>query len=391
MSSSKPIPFGRTTASVYLDAARVAALLVCLGHWRNLLFVSYPQLPAAHRYLFAIPYVLTDAGHQAVMIFFVLSGYLISGSIYRMMAAGTWNWRRYLTHRVVRLWIVLIPALLLGAAVDGIGLHLHAAPALYSGQVHNGLGTYVAAQYTVSNFFASLFFLQGIVVKRAFGSNGPLWSLANEFWYYILFPLGLIALRRSFRTRVRIVCGLLFLLVAWFVGRGIMFEFPVWLLGSAIAAMQVPRVPAALRRAILVVYPLVFFYLSKAHWIPSVPSDYLLGIATFFFILCLLNAKGAAPTARWVGLSRTGARFSYTLYVVHFPLLLLLTSLMAGDSRWFPDLRHVAIAVLPLVAAIGYAYGVAWLTEFRTDRVRPWVESLVLPQRKAAEAAVAGT
>ncbi len=392
MNSPNPIPFSRTTASVYLDATRaLAAFLVCLGHWRNLLFVSYSQIHAAHRYLFAIPYVLTDAGHQAVMIFFMLSGYLISGSIYRMMATGTWSWRRYLTHRAVRLWIVLIPALLLGAILDGAGLHLHAGPALYAGQVHNSLGTDVVAHYTVSRFFACLFFLQGIVIHGSFGSNGPLWSLANEFWYYILFPLGLVACRRSFSGRVRILSGLLFLLAAWFVGEGIMLEFPIWLLGSVIAAMQVPRFSTGLRRVIVAVYPLVFFYLSKAHWIPSVASDYLLGIATFFFILCLLNDTTAAPSARWVGLSRVGARFSYTLYVVHFPLLLLLTSLLVGDSRWYPNLRHVLDAVLPLAAAICYAYGVAWLTEFRTDRVRPWVERLVVPPRKTAEATVAST
>jgi peptidoglycan/LPS O-acetylase OafA/YrhL len=391
MSSSKPIPFSRTTASVHLDATRaLAALLVCLGHWRNLLFVSYPQLHAAHRSLFAISYVLTDAGHQAVMIFFVLSGYLISGSIYRMMATGTWSWRRYLTHRVVRLWIVLIPALLLGALLDGAGLHLHAGPALYAGQVQNSLGTDVAAHYTVSRFFACLFFLQGIVIHGSFGSNGPLWSLANEFWYYILFPLGLVACRRSFSGRVRIPSGLLFLLAAWFVGKGIMLEFPIWLLGSVIAALQVPRFSVGLRGVILAVYPLVFFYLSKARWIPSVPSDYLLGIATFFFILCLLNDTTAAPSTRWVGLSRVGARFSYTLYVVHFPLLLLLTSLLVGDSRWYPDPRHILLAVLPLVAVICYAYGVAWLTEFRTDQVRPWVESFILPRRRTSEATVAG-
>ena len=67
-----------------------------------------------------VPYVLTGAGHQAVIIFFVLSGYLISGSIYRMISACRWSWRKYLTHRLVQLWIVPFPALLLGLAPDRI-------------------------------------------------------------------------------------------------------------------------------------------------------------------------------------------------------------------------------------------------------------------------------
>ena len=42
--------------------------------------------------------------------------------------------------------------------------------------------------------FSNIFFLQGIYTPT-FGTDGALWSLANEFWYYLLFPLGLIALR----------------------------------------------------------------------------------------------------------------------------------------------------------------------------------------------------
>lgn len=37
--------FKDTTASVLLDLLRgLAALLVLFGHWRNLLFIDYPQL-----------------------------------------------------------------------------------------------------------------------------------------------------------------------------------------------------------------------------------------------------------------------------------------------------------------------------------------------------------
>ncbi len=40
-----------------LDLVRaIAALLVCVEHWRNLLYVDYRQI-AGHRSLFAVPYV----------------------------------------------------------------------------------------------------------------------------------------------------------------------------------------------------------------------------------------------------------------------------------------------------------------------------------------------
>jgi hypothetical protein len=62
-------------------------MLVCLEHWRSLLYIDYPQI-GSHRALFALPYLMTGAGHQSVVIFFVLSGYLISGS--NFSADGTW-------------------------------------------------------------------------------------------------------------------------------------------------------------------------------------------------------------------------------------------------------------------------------------------------------------
>ena len=137
MNSNPRIPFTKTNASVLLDLTRgISALLVCLEHWRNLLYVDYRSIES-HRAFFAIAYVMTDAGHQAVVIFFVLSGYLISRSIFRNMQHEHWSWTQYLTHRLVRLWIVLVPALILGALLDYAGIHLHLAPALYAGQYDN--------------------------------------------------------------------------------------------------------------------------------------------------------------------------------------------------------------------------------------------------------------
>lgn len=65
----------------WLDLMRyVAALLVVLGHFRADFFVNYDQLPASqHGGITQIIYVLTSLGHSSVLIFFVLSGYLVGG------------------------------------------------------------------------------------------------------------------------------------------------------------------------------------------------------------------------------------------------------------------------------------------------------------------------
>jgi len=387
MSTPPRIPFTSTSASVLLDLVRaIAALLVCFEHWRNLLFVDYGQI-ASHRSLFALLYVVTDAGHQAVVIFFVLSGYLISGSIFRMAQRGEWSWKLYLTHRLVRLWIVLVPALLLGALLDNIGLRLHLAPTLYGGQTDTHMLGDVGHALHSGIFFGNLFFLQTILVPT-FGSNGPMWSLANEFWYYILFPCAFLALRKGTRVQWRFLDTLVLLVCAWFVGRTILLLFPLWLLGTVLAVVPAPRCGSFVRALAVAFYFPLLFFLAKTHIVEGVPSDYILGAATFVFLWLLLGAKTPAPKNVGVHLAQVGARFSYTLYLVHVPFLVLLTAAMAGDMRWQPDARHLFYGLGALLVAIGYAYVVASLTEFRTDMVRGWVEERVLGKAVRAKEVV---
>jgi peptidoglycan/LPS O-acetylase OafA/YrhL len=386
VSLEKPA-FKDTAASVLLDLLRgLAALLVLLGHWRNLLFIDYPQL-TAHKLMLLVPYALSSAGHQAVVIFFVLSGYLISGSIFRSFDRHQWSWRGYLTHRIVRLWVVLIPGLLLCALWDNIGLHLHLAPALYSGAAGNHVIPDIRMTLKPHIFFGNLFFLQSILVP-IFGTDGPLWSLANEFWYYLLFPLGLIALRRRSALLQRLVSVGLFLGIAWFVRHGILQLFPVWLAGTLLALLPPPRVGRRTRITTTILYSPLAFVFAKAHGLPGLWSDYLFGVATFFFLWIVLSATHrASPDSIFTKISRSLARSSYTLYVVHVPFAVLLVALLSGGGRWTPDLPHIFKGLAILAVILLYAYLVAALTEFHTETIRRWIETRLGLSKKPSRGA----
>jgi len=191
------VRFVDSWASVNFDLLRgLAALLVFFGHWRNLLFVDFPSL-TTHRWLLTPLYMLAGGGHQAVVLFFILSGYFIGGTVLRSLERDQWEWVGYLLRRIVRLWTVLVPALLLCLFWDRLGIHLGHAPALYGGHVPNNIVLYdTASRLAPHIFFGNLFFLQTILTPFL-GTNGALWSLANEFWYYILFPLGMVVLWRT--------------------------------------------------------------------------------------------------------------------------------------------------------------------------------------------------
>jgi peptidoglycan/LPS O-acetylase OafA/YrhL len=355
----------------------LAALLVLLEHWRNTFFVDYPNLPA-HKLRFALPYVLSSAGHQAVIIFFVLSGYLISASVFRLIDRGQWSWITYLIHRLMRLWVVLIPGLLLCALWDTIGLHFHLAPALYGGAMYNHMTPDVAQVRTLKIFFQNVFFLQGITAPN-FGSDGALWSLANEFWYYILFPLGLLVVYRPRKSGVtvpaRILSAIAFLVIAWLLPIPVMHGFGIWLAGTLLCLMPRLKLHPSARYLAAAIYIPIFFTLAKTTRLTGFQNENLLAVFTFLLLWVLISATEPVRHSPAERLTRELARFSYTLYVVHMPILILLAALTAGETRWIPTLPHILSSLAILAFTLLYAYAVAHLTEFRTDTWRRRLEA----------------
>jgi peptidoglycan/LPS O-acetylase OafA/YrhL len=96
----------------------------------------------------------------------------------------------------------------------------------------NSFGNNIAKHLSFNTFVGNVMQLQEITVP-SLGSNGPLWSLANEWWYYVLFGLCMIAYCPG-RMLTRVVaCGAIVALlmvlplsislwfVAWGVGVGV--------------------------------------------------------------------------------------------------------------------------------------------------------------------------
>lgn len=365
---------------MHLDMARgLAALAVLLGHMRALFFVSYHEL-ARHSLVLAAFYGMTTLGHQAVVIFFVLSGFFIVSSITGAFARGNWSWRAYLVNRVVRLSLVLIPALILCCLLDQAGMRWPAVAALYHRPVENLIATSVASLETVRNFAGSFFYVQSILVPP-FGSDGPLWSLSYEFWYYILFPAALCALAARFRPRLRIVYFALAVLIVLFIGRVIAMYFLIWLLGGAMARASLPdRVPARVPgMTALGVTPLVCALgLSVASPL-GVPflTDSIVALGFAVWMYSVLGMEEKRLPAAYEKVARLTAGFSYTLYLTHFPVLFFIWAAVTRGRVWRPDGLHILLALAIAAAPLMIAYGLAQITEAKTALFRHKVMSLV--------------
>src|ERR1700675_494071 len=265
-------------ASDSLDLIRaVAAFAVMFGHLRTFFFVDFQHLSHKSWPLEAL-YFFAGFGHQAVIVFFVLSGFLISSTVIRSHVLGKWSWRDYAINRATRLYVVLVPGLLLGFFWDRLGSWLFAAQGIYAHSLRD-LGPAVPLKnLTLGTLLGNLLFLQTIICDT-FGSNGPLWSLANEFWYYVLFPVALCAglAWAGYRIRAAIPLSCLAVLIGLFFGRGILIGFSIWLAGCGLVFLY-SRLQVRSRLAALAI--LCFFSLllcgtlvaARSQWQGSIRS-----------------------------------------------------------------------------------------------------------------------
>jgi peptidoglycan/LPS O-acetylase OafA/YrhL len=101
-------------------------------------------------------------------------------------------------------------------------------------------------------------------------------------------------------------------------------------------------------------------------------------IGNVAYLWVLLGAVQEAKRTLGTRLSRSVARFSYTLYVAHTPFLILLVSITAHDTRWIPSASKLVISSVVLVVILLYAWLVAVATEFNTAYIRSWIERKLL-------------
>lgn len=375
-SKRKVAPLSRQ-ASAHLNFLRgIAAFVVLVGHWRNLFFVDWPEVSQKHAWL-ALFYFCTKFGHEAVVVFFVLSGFLIGRTVLRPLWSGSWSAKHYAAHRLIRLELVLIPALVLCWIWDSTGLHIFTNSPFYFGTSGSSILLYRIPDWiSLHTFFGNIAFLQTIRVSP-FGSDGPLWSLANEFWYYVLFPCLAIFLTRSFSWPKRIFFALLLLAVGAFVGKNILFGFLIWLFGVLLIFLPAPRFKPfyywlLFWSALGLIFIQLIIRARFVSWEQPLGTDYPLGL----FVAVLMYAVLHFPknvSVRYEKFSSTIAGFSYTLYLTHLPLLVFCVAWIGHRSQ--PTGNNLLIPVAILYGVVLYSYGIASIFEHNTDRIRKRLES----------------
>ena len=223
--------------SRFIHFARWSSAWMVLLHHISATFVSVPDImtaphnPLAYVWWFFTPYAFA---HEAVVVFFVLSGFLVGGAVVKRRGQPTPWLRGYFIDRLVRIYVVFVPILALTWIVDASGRAWFANANLYD-------LPFLAGHFDPKLILPNVLSLQGLWVEPL-GSNLPLWTLGMEVWFYLLFPLLLLPWLAAYpRHWVRVfgLAAALMFLLALPAGNYMPFGFAIWTLGAL--ARVLPR------------------------------------------------------------------------------------------------------------------------------------------------------
>jgi len=360
----------------FLDLVRFgAALLVLFGHARGLYFESITLSPGAGAAT-RLFYLVTGMQHEGVILFFVVSGFLVGGSVWRQLEARRFDARLYLINRFSRIYLVLIPALLLVLVLDRLGVAFLGDTRLYAMRPLFPSG--VEAGWTWSQIPCHLAALQGVLCTP-WGADPPLWSLGWEWLFYliapVLFGICLVPLRPLARL-IGLACLCLTLGSLLSIGEWL-FWLAAWLMGAGASLL-------ATRRRLPLVFGLAglalcaaSLVLSRTGLLPGLATDAGVGIGLAVAVACrpIANADLAA------GLAARGAAFSYSLYLIHLPVALFAAAILQrlGWPATLIPPGPMAYASFLLIAAAALAAAMlfASLTEKHTAKLRRYLSGVL--------------
>ncbi len=336
--------------SLYLDLIRfVAAAAVFLEHISSKPFSSG-----------ILWWRLSNYGAVGVMVFFVLSGYVIA----HVSSTRENSVRLYFTSRISRLYSVAIPALILTFMLDSIGMWLN--PDFYN------IKAVLWRPESWSGYLSSIFFLNEYQIFGfggiSPGTNGPYWSLSFEATYYLLAGLVIFL---PFVAALPLVVVILVL-----AGKTISALLPVWMLGYCLYKfsykLKMDIVSAFsvffLSLVLLVLFPSVIDYLpgdnfgfyfpwGRAAYNRNLVGDYAVAI---LFTIHLFSAQSiaqrivdrdysCAAVIRWAG------GLTFPLYCVHYPVLCFLRAVSPwGVDTWGNILFLLILTGLIVVPLVDY-------------------------------------
>lgn len=306
-------------SSTTLDLIRViSAQLVLIGHGLVLFDIATRFSP------------IQDLG---VLMFFLLSGLLITYSTFRKKNSSDYGFRVFLIERFSRIYSGYLPSICVIVLLDVLFIHKYG-----QNEYHYVLDT--------KAFFGNIFMLQDfpllgpITGITSLGSARPFWTLSVEWWFYMFF--GFVVLIKSSESRRGLYATLLTALavVPFFnsvvAGRGNGL-FAVWMMGFLVAVvLNGSAISISPRRCAIVVTLCVVCGFLRAYNARTMYDLTLAGClaGSLFFMARGLDQAERVYTPAILRVITFMANYSFSLYLIHYSILVLLVPLKVSMSPY---------------------------------------------------------
>lgn len=321
----RTISFAQTKGRLAsIDILRAFACVWVIGYhaWSNL-------SPAVAHSLGAFGLFLSQ-GYLGVHLFLVLSGYCVFASVAKGQTDRNYRFdaKTFYARRFRRLYPAYLGAL-------GILTALHLAAS------HD-----LRAPLPLAEFLAShLLLIHNYVPSMIYKVDGPMWTLALEAQLYLLMPLMVRAVNRfgwgamlggtlALSALYQVGLGLAHAPlegIAYYALPGRMFEFAAGMAAYAVFTHR-SNWPTRWIAAAMLVLPLnLFRSIEFGHF--GVMIDQVYGVGFAALLLVTLRSKALRSDSRALRLMETVGAVSYSVYLLHQPLL---------TAAWLPALHRLA-------------------------------------------------
>ena len=376
--------FTETSAKLeFIEGIRaLAALYVVVSH-----FCSMVIPPDSARFNQTKGTFLANAmgafrnGHLAVAAFIVLSGFCLQYGLFQRGDGRVYGLGGFFKRRAFRILPAYYATLALSVAV--------CYWVTWPNRELRPFDTYVKASsglpVTLDSLLAHIFLLQNLSMDWMYRINGALWSISIEAQLYLLFPWLILVMQKRSPVALLVVTAIPSLLIAAFVpGAAKMYSwFAILFVAGMMAAHYAHRPDpvkglkpaygfAVFWSGLLATFYMVYQQAVVGKSLDSttlIASDLTCGFATAAFLYSATISPGGlaqrALSARW--LVRIGVA-SYSLYLIHHPLLqMLYVYRPAWASNPESETTYLVTLALPVIVVASLIF--SWIFE------RPFVKS----------------
>lgn len=299
-------------------------------------------------------------GHEAVVVFFVLSGLVIS---YVTETKET-VLKDYAISRTARIFSVAIPAIIITFILDRIGYSINNN----AYELERQAWDFPFIRMIISAVFFNEMWFYSIQLF----SNIPYWSMNYEVWYYVIFAVAVFTKENTRRSLIA--------LIVIFVGPKILLLMPIWWLGVYLnRSSMLRRTPELVGWLLFVVSFVGFWWYVKFDVSLSVKGsmETVIGVEYYKYmansgrfltdyllaILVAANILGFRVIAHRVSYLfilfekpiRYVASTTFTLYIIHQPLILFFNAMVYKEQQTEIGFAFVMIGTILsvfLIAAV---------------------------------------